>query len=177
MLPLWRHATDRMGVPMLTTNGGPWRQRVAAPLTAVVCMNVAATPPATVEARRTEQAWRKHHEPWLPFAELPSGAMRQELYGDPARGGAYMYVRFPAGYRLTSHSHLATERIYVDEGILEVSVCGHPRRLAEEGAAILVGSRRRHTIACVSQNDCFFYLSLDGRFDVRWDPETVSCRG
>jgi quercetin dioxygenase-like cupin family protein len=166
-----------MGVPMLTAKGGPWRQRIAATLTAVVCMSGAAAPPATVEARRAEQALGKHPEPWLPFAELPSGAMRQELYGDPARDGSYMYVRFPAGYRLTSHSHLATERIYVDEGILDVHLCGHPSGLAEEGAAIFVGSQRRHTIACVSQRDCFFYLSLDRRFDARWHPETGACRG
>jgi quercetin dioxygenase-like cupin family protein len=138
-------------------------------------MNAAAPPPANAETRRTDQSSGKHREPWVAFTELPSGAMRQELYGDPTREGAYMYVRLPAGYRLTYHSHRATERIHVDEGMLKVHVCGHPSRSASDGAEILVASGRIHTIACVSQRDCFFYLSVDRRFDVRWYPDMGAC--
>jgi quercetin dioxygenase-like cupin family protein len=147
----------------------------AAILTMAALMNAAAQVRASGGFGHAEQSSGKHREPWLPFTELPSGAMRQELYGDPTREGAYMYVRLAAGYRLTYHSHVATERIYVDEGMLNVHVCGHPTRSASEGTAILVAGGRIHTIGCVSQRDCFFYLSLDRRFDVRWYPDIGAC--
>lgn len=160
---------------MLSAEGRLCRWCFAAVLTVVALENAAAPLHASAGPWRAEQSSGKHREPWLPFTELPSGAMRQELYGDPTREGAYMYVRLPAGYRLTYHSHLATERMYVDEGMLNVHVCGHPSRSASEGAAILVASGRIHTIACVSQKDCFFYLSVDRRFDVRWHAD-MGCR-
>ena len=147
----------------------------AASLILVALTKAAAPLNASAGAWSAEQSSGKHREPWLPFTELPSGAMRQELYGDPTREGAYMYVRLPSGYRLTYHSHVATERMYVDEGMLNVHVCGHPSQSASEGAAILVTSGRIHTLACVSQADCFFYLSVDRRFDVRWYPDMGAC--
>ena len=123
------------------------------------------------EGHSNEQAPTAHAQPWTRFTELPPGATRQELYGDPARGPAYMYVRFPSGYSLPYHWHTATERIYVDAGVLELQVCSAAADALGLRGYALVPRRRSHRLACVSQEDCFFHLSSDARFDVQWSKE------
>jgi hypothetical protein len=133
-------------------------------------ISASATSPIAVSAGLPNQSSR-HSQPWVAFPELPPGATRQELYVDPSTGPAYMYVRFIAGYALPYHWHSATQRICVDEGLLELHFQNPTAELtAQAGTLVLISRRRLHSVRCTSAGDCLFYLSSSGRFDVHWRP-------
>jgi hypothetical protein len=133
-------------------------------------MCASATSPSAVAARVPNQPSR-HSEPWVAFPEFPPGATRQELYVDSSRGPVYMYVRFIAGYALPYHWHSATLRVYVEQGLLEIRFRNPTTKLtAQPGTVVLIARRRLHSVRCTSADDCFFYLSSSGRFDVHWLP-------
>ena len=126
-----------------------------------------ATAPSAVLARVPHQP-SVHSEPWVAFPELPPGATRQELYVSSV-GPVYMYVRFIAGYALPDQWHSATQRVYPEQGLLEIRFRDPTGELiAQPGTMVLIARRRVHSVRCVSADDCFFYLSSSGRFDVHW---------
>ena len=103
---------------------------------------------------------------WQPMPLFPAGASVLLLLGDPLREPGYMYVRFPAGYEPSLHSHKASERILVNRGTLLLRTPHADEMREPEGAYFVIKSGLVHETMCVGPEDCFCYISLDRAFDV-----------
>lgn len=103
---------------------------------------------------------------WTPMPFFPPGADMIVLVGDPLRGGAYLYVKFPVAYAPPLHSHKATERIYVNRGTLLLKHPDGGTIREPEGQYFVVKARSIHTTVCAGPEDCFCYVSINRALDV-----------
>src|SRR5712691_3681041 len=103
---------------------------------------------------------------WMPMPLFPPGAAVIVLVGNPLRGSAYMYVKFPVAYAPPLHSHTATERIYVSRGTLLLKRPNAETVREPAGQYFVVEARTVHTTVCAGPEDCFCYVSIDRAFDV-----------
>ena len=103
---------------------------------------------------------------WMPMPLFPPGAAVIFLVGDPLRGGAYMYVKFPPAYAPPLHSHTATERIYVNRGTLLLERPKSETVRKPMGEYFVLKAGTVHTTVCAGPEDCFCYVSIDRALDV-----------
>jgi quercetin dioxygenase-like cupin family protein len=104
---------------------------------------------------------------WMPFPDVfPKGATMKVMNGDPARGAADMYMKFPAKYAVPWHFHSAFERIYVDKGAMKFEHLDGTSTTLTEGGFMALPSRMAHKVTCVSDQECTLFLSTDGLFDI-----------
>jgi len=102
----------------------------------------------------------------MPMPLFPPGAAVIFLVGDPLRGGAYMYVKFPPAYAPPLHSHTATERIYVNRGTLLLERPKSETVRKPMGEYFVLKAGTVHTTVCAGPEDCFCYVSIDRALDV-----------
>jgi quercetin dioxygenase-like cupin family protein len=75
-------------------------------------------------------------------------------------------MKFPAAYAVPWHWHTPIERVYMDKGRMEFEMKDGEKVTAGEGSFVLAPSRMAHRAACTGSEDCYFYRSSSGPFDV-----------
>jgi quercetin dioxygenase-like cupin family protein len=95
--------------------------------------------------------------------EKPGGPGMYVLAGDKAAGPFTALVKFPGGAQSPEHSHSSTYSAVVVSGTVSHG----------KAAALDAGSHwteiggEVHTTGCPSEDDCIFYASMDGAFDMK----------
>lgn len=116
----------------------------------------------------TEMAhiWTAADGDWIALPDVfPAGGQMKVMHGDPATGPADIYFRFPAGYGVPWHFHTPTERLMMQQGTMQFEM-RHGTQEMSAGSYMFVPSRSPHAAKCVSETDCYFYLSSSAPFDI-----------
>ncbi len=146
--------------------------RSAACASLLMAMSLRAWPEARkageAEAMRFQPQESRLSQPWTPFSEFAPDALKQDLFGHPSEGPAFLFVWFRSSYSLPYHRHIGIERIYLDKGMLEIHYYGHGAMLLRPGESIRIPGGAVHSLTCASSDDCYFYWSSDKRFTLSW---------
>ena len=87
----------------------------------------------------------------------------REGAGDKAAGPFTALVKFPGGAQSPEHSHSSTYSAVVVSGTVsngDAAALGAGSHWTEIGGEV-------HTTGCPSEDDCVFYASMDGAFDMK----------
>lgn len=141
----------------------------------------------------TEQAtaWTADKGEWMPLPDIfPAGGQMKVMRGDPAKGPADFYFKFPAGYGVPWHFHTPVEVVLMDRGTIEFEMRGGQKVALGEGGYIHFPSASPHKATCTANTECLFYLVSSGPFDIHlvddkwnttkswraWDPQGTAER-
>lgn len=117
--------------------------------------------------RQEMQVWTSEQGEWMALPDVfPKGGSIKVMQGDPTRGAADFYLRFPAGYAVPWHFHKPDERVFVDRGTMRFETLGGDTHTLTEGGYILLPGRMVHRASCVGEEECTFYLASSGVFDI-----------
>lgn len=99
-------------------------------------------------------------------APLPAGCEMTILHGDPAKPGADVLLRVPAGTVIPAHTHSSAERMMLVSGRLDVHYQGaQPGRLLP-GTYAYGPAGRPHRATCMAAEPCVLFIAFDGPVDV-----------
>lgn len=103
---------------------------------------------------------------WSPCPEVfPRGCELAILRGDPARPGADVLLRVPAGQTLPDHSHTSAERMMLAAGRLAVTYRGAAEETLSPGTYAYGPAGLPHRAICVSATPCVLFIAFDGPVD------------
>lgn len=138
----------------------------------VVAVTLLPATPAAAEqptqaGAESGTVWSATEGEWMPFPDVfPPGGEMKVMRGDPATEAADFYFRFPAGYGVPWHFHTPVEKVYMDQGTVEFTMRDGRTVSVGEGGFVHFPSRAPHKATCTGEDECFFYLSSDGPFDI-----------
>jgi quercetin dioxygenase-like cupin family protein len=111
--------------------------------------------------------WSAQEGQWAPLPDiLPPGGQMKVIHGDPAKGAATFYMRFPAGYVAPWHLHTSVETVLMDKGNMRIDVRGGQSEAVAEGGYIRIPARVPHTVTCTGSAECLMFLESSGPFDI-----------
>jgi len=87
------------------------------------------------------------------------------LHGDPAKPGADILLRIPAGYAIPAHRHTSAERMILVSGELGVRYQGHPAATLAAGHYAYGPAGLAHEGSCRSAQPCTLFIAFDGPVD------------
>ena len=96
---------------------------------------------------------------------FPPGCKIAVLHGDPAKPGADVFLRVPAGYVIPAHWHTSAERMVLVSGSLEVTYAGHPTARLETNDYAYGPAKLPHVAKCRSTTPCTLFIAFDGAVD------------
>lgn len=128
---------------------------------------LAERPERAATGKQGHVMWTAERGEWMSLPDIfPRGGTMKVIQGDPSRGPSDLYMRFPAGYVTPWHFHSPTERLYVDKGKIQFEMMNGESRTLGEGGFVMVPGRMAHRASCTGDDECTFYLSSGGPFDV-----------
>lgn len=96
---------------------------------------------------------------------MPDGCAISVLHGDPAKPGADVFFKLPAGLAVPSHRHTSAERMVLVAGRMEVVYEGQEPVLVEAGTYAYGPPQLAHHATCVSDEDCVLFIAFDAPVD------------
>ena len=100
-------------------------------------------------------------------ALFPPGCKIAVLHGDPAKPGADVFLRVPAGYTIPAHWHTSAERMVLVSGNLDVTYAGHPTARLETNDYAFGPAKLPHVAKCVSKTPCTLFIAFDEAVDAQ----------
>ena len=97
-------------------------------------------------------------------ALFPPGCKIAVLHGDPAKPGADVFLRVPAGYTIPAHWHTSAERMVLVSGSLDVTYAGHPTARLETNDYAYGPAKLPHVAKCRSKTPCTLFIAFDRRW-------------
>lgn len=100
-------------------------------------------------------------------ALFPPGCKIAILHGDPAKPGADVFFRVPAGYTIPAHWHTSAERMVLVSGTLDVTYAGHPKVRLETNDYAYGPAKLPHVAKCTSTTACTLFIAFDEAVDAQ----------
>ncbi len=97
---------------------------------------------------------------------FPTCAKAAPVHGDPSKGAAVIYAKFPAGCGVPTHWHSANERLIAISGTMRMEHQGGKPETAQKGEFIFMPAKHQHSATCTTA--CEFYIVTDGPFDIHY---------
>ncbi len=98
-------------------------------------------------------------------AIFPPGCKLAVLHGDPAKPGADVFLRVPAGYTIPAHWHTSAERMVLVSGSLDVTYAGHPTARLETNDYAYGPAKLPHVAKCRAATPCTLFIAFDQAVD------------
>lgn len=113
----------------------------------------------------------KQADPALSWGDCPAifppGCKIAVLHGDPAKPGADVFLRVPAGYVIPAHWHTSAERMVLVSGSLDVTYAGHPTARLETNDYAYGPAKLPHVAKCRSATPCTLFIAFDQAVDAQ----------
>jgi len=87
------------------------------------------------------------------------------LHGDPSQSNTDVFFRYPGGESFVEHWHTSAERIVVLAGAMDVTYEGQETAHVEAGTYAYGPATRKHSGACVSEEDCVLFIAFEQPVD------------
>jgi mannose-6-phosphate isomerase-like protein (cupin superfamily) len=109
-------------------------------------------------------------------ALFPPGCKIAMLHGDPAKPGADVFFRVPAGYTIPAHWHTSAERMVLVSGTLDVTYAGHPTVRLETNDYAYGPAKLPHVAKCMSKTPCTLFIAFDEAVDAHPFEEEIGAK-
>jgi quercetin dioxygenase-like cupin family protein len=100
---------------------------------------------------------------WTDFASEP-GVKMAPVEGDPRRGPAHFFLKFPAGFTAARHHHTADHYGTVVSGNLIVTT-DEGVKLLPTGSFFAFAGLTNHATRCDPANECVVFIDARGKWD------------
>ena len=97
---------------------------------------------------------------------LPDCAKIAAANGDPTKGAAVIYAKWPAGCTIPMHWHTAREQLITVAGSGTIEHEGGSKETVTKGGFVLLPAKHKHNFTCKAA--CEFYIVTDGAFDIHY---------
>ena len=140
-------------------------------LSIVLLSGAAASPTPVVaqEAAEEQAISRTHKDPqlkWGPCPPIfPKGCEVTVLRGDPANGGADVFLRVPAKYRIPPHWHTSPEHMILVSGQLQVTYEGQKPSVLRAGSYAYGPAKAKHEARCANAGPCVLFIAFESPID------------
>ena len=95
------------------------------------------------------------------------GVRLATLWGDPARGAFGAYMRLPAGFDASLHTHThGMKVVFVSGTYIQEPEGGSVVNLGPGSFMMQPGGDYRHRTSCGTDSDCVFFVESGGAFDM-----------
>ena len=98
-------------------------------------------------------------------AFMPDGCRIAVLHGDPAKPGADVFFKLPAGESVPVHWHTSAERMILVSGEMRVTYEGQAPATLTAGTYAYGPPRLEHDATCVSDEDCVLFIAFEEPVD------------
>jgi quercetin dioxygenase-like cupin family protein len=129
-------------------------------VSAFVAVPVVAQAKATGASVTTAAADLK----WNDVASFP-GLKMAVVSGDPAKGAAHFFMKFPAGFAAPLHHHSANHYVTVVSGTMVMNIDGNDVKLPA-GSYFSFTGMKQHMTKCDAGAECVLFLDARGKWDV-----------
>lgn len=103
---------------------------------------------------------------WGPCpAFIPKGCEIAVLHGDPAKPGADVFFKVPAGFTIPKHWHTSAEHIVLVSGTLRVTYDGQPPVTLKTGAYAYGPAKLAHVAYCEKGDPCVLFIAFEAPVD------------
>lgn len=105
----------------------------------------------------------------MKWTDVPnaSGVQQTTLWGNPDKGSHGVLNKFRAGTEVPLHTHTADLRSVVLSGTVVIGVEGQSPKELGPGSYLSLPGGLKHTTACKTGEDCLFFTTQPGAFDVK----------
>jgi quercetin dioxygenase-like cupin family protein len=101
---------------------------------------------------------------WNDVAGFP-GLKMAVANGDPAKGAAHFFIKFPAGFAAPLHHHSSDHYVSVLAGTIVLTVDGKETKLPA-GSYFSFKGKKQHMTKCDAGADCLLFNDSRGKWDV-----------
>lgn len=133
-----------------------------------------AKAPAKAAAKKAAapayRIWPAADMKWVD-AEGAKGVSASALWGDSAKGAYGSMQKFAAGTDMGWHTHTNRVRLVVVSGTLTIEVKGQPVKELGPGSFAEDPGKIVHRTQCKAGQDCIFFVTQGGKFDLIPEPE------
>ena len=91
-----------------------------------------------------------------------------DLWGDHTKGAYGAFIKFPAGFTASLHTHTYDMKNVILSGTFIHGPEGKPEvRLGPGSYFLQPGGNYRHTTSCDKASECLFFSESNGKFDLK----------
>jgi len=96
------------------------------------------------------------------------GVKVADVWGDHTKGAFGAFFKLPAGFSVPLHTHTTDYKVVIISGTYIQAPEGNPEfRLGPGSYLEQPGGHYRHTTSCAPTEDCVFFVSSRGKFDLK----------
>jgi anti-sigma factor ChrR (cupin superfamily) len=96
------------------------------------------------------------------------GVKIADVWGDHTKGAFGAFIKFPAGFAASLHTHTNAMKIVVVSGTFIHGPEGKPEvRLGPGSYVMQPGGNYPHTTSCDKASECLFFSQSNGKFDLK----------
>lgn len=101
---------------------------------------------------------------WNDVPDFP-GLKMAVVSGDPAKGAAHFFMKFPAGFAAPQHHHSADHYVTVLAGTMVLNIDGKDVKLPA-GSYFSFSGKKHHMTKCDAGADCVLFIDARSKWDV-----------
>ena len=132
--------------------------------TVLFCGAVLCLLPSAVQARRPAALFVAATDTkWTDLPEEP-GVKFAAVEGDPHRGPAHFFLKFPPGFTAAKHHHTADHYGTVVSGNLILTV-DEGVKLLPPGSFFAFAGQTKHAVRCDPATECVVFVDARGKWD------------
>jgi uncharacterized cupin superfamily protein len=102
---------------------------------------------------------------WNDVAGFP-GVKMAVVQGDPNKGPAHFFIKFPGGFSAAMHFHNADHWVAVVTGTVVLTPEGGAEKSLSAGSAFGFTGKKKHITKCAEGADCVLFVDARAKWDV-----------